>query len=80
MRMPGRGQKGREGSPAECLADEIARVLSRPAHSGNVSAGELLESGREVARVWRDHSHVQHHFMIVPVPKMAQKQKDIPVH
>ena len=54
MRMPGRGdrERGRDRSPGECLADEIARVFSRPASSsGNVSMGELRESGREVERL-----------------------------
>ena len=59
MRMPGRreSERGRDRSPGECLADEIARVFSRPAlysnssSSGNTPMGELLESGREVERL-----------------------------
>ena len=55
MRMPGRRERerGRDRSPGECLADEIARVFSRPApsSSGNTPMGELLESGREVERL-----------------------------
>ena len=56
MTMQSRGEqrasKGRDRSPGECLALEIARVFSRPA-SGKapVAMGELLESGREVERL-----------------------------
>ena len=45
-----RASKGRDRSPGECLALEIARVFSRPA-SGKAPVGELLESGREVERL-----------------------------
>ena len=47
------GERGRDRSPGECLALEIARVFSRPASSGKapVAVGELLESGREVERL-----------------------------
>lgn len=56
MKMPGRRERerGRDRSPGECLADEIARVFSRPSSSsssGNTPMGELLESGREVERL-----------------------------
>ena len=54
MTMQSRGEqrasKGRDRSPGECLALEIARVFSRPA-SGKAPVGELLESGREVERL-----------------------------
>ena len=48
-----RASKGRDRSPGECLALEIARVFSRPASSGKapVAVGELLESGLEVERL-----------------------------
>ena len=55
MTMQSRGEqrasKGRDRSPGECLALEIARVFSRPASSGKAPVGELLESGREVERL-----------------------------
>ena len=57
MTMQSRGEqrasKGRDRSPGECLALEIARVFSRPASSGKapVAVGELLESGLEVERL-----------------------------
>ena len=55
MTMQSRGEsgeraRGRDRSPGECLALEIARVFSRPA-SGKAPVGELLESGREVERL-----------------------------
>ena len=53
MKMPGRRERerGRDRSPGECLALEIARVFSRPASTGKAPVGELLESGREVERL-----------------------------
>ena len=55
MTMQSKGEqgerRGRDRSPGECLALEIARVFSRPASSGKAPVGELLESGREVERL-----------------------------
>ena len=50
-RESGERTRGRDRSPGECLALEIARVFSRPASSGKAPVGELLESGREVERL-----------------------------
>ena len=52
MKMPGRRERERDRSPGECLADEIARVFSRPSPaSGNAPMREFLESRREVERL-----------------------------